>query len=361
MLSEKEYWFALSKCDEIGPARIKKLYDHFGSSTKIANASFKELIEVDGIGDFTASSIVRCISQNINKINIPDSNDISFVTLSENNYPELLKNIYDPPPIIYLKGSLLEKDSLAIAVVGTRRSTRYGEEMTKVLVKGMVDAGITVVSGLALGIDACAHRAALDNGGRTFAVLGCGLNNIYPFQNKRLAEDIERNGALISEFEIDAPPEIWNFPRRNRIISGLSLGTVVVEGSNDSGSLITARFALDQNREVFAVPGQAGNELSKGPHSLIKQGAKLVEGLDDILEELHIYVGKRNKANNEIDISKLTESEQALFKLISDQPEHIDILSLKSQMTPGQISSVLLELVFKGIIKELTGKYYVRG
>lgn len=213
-------------------------------------------------------------------------NKIKTLTLQDKNYPANLRHIYQPPSIIYFRGEVLLEDNIAVAVVGSRRATDYGLGNAERLGFELASRGVTVISGLARGIDTAAHKGALRAGGRTIAVLGSGLDVMYPSENKRLADEITRYGAVISEFEPDAPPARHNFPKRNRIISGLSLGVVIVEAAKRSGSLITADFALEQGREVFALPGKVGSFTSEGTHNLIKQGAKLIESIEDIVEEL---------------------------------------------------------------------------
>lgn len=354
-----KYWQALIKISELGPARIKNLYEQFKEPKKIWEASRDDLIGIAKIGQFLADKIIY--SREKIGINNADEIDpsIKTITLSDPSYPKNLYNIYDPPPILYVKGSILPQDSLSIAVVGTRRSSYYGENITKKLAKDLVNAGFTIVSGLAQGIDSISHISALEAKGRTFAVLGSGLNTIYPSNNKILSENIINNGALISEFPPNYPIEKWNFPRRNRIISGLSKGVLVVEGSIKSGALITAKYGLEQNREIFAIPGPVDRELSQGPNSLIKQGAKLVESADDILEELNIYFDKDNVLQPNFDISKFSNDEQLILKIILDQPEYIDNISQKINFPHSKTSSLISSLMLGGSIKELPGKYFV--
>lgn len=353
-----KYWQALIKISELGPARLKHLYEQFKDPIKIWEASRDDLIEIGKLGQFFAEKIAICK----NKIDLNDEEEfdpsIKTLTLSDPLYPKNLYNIYDPPSILYVKGSILPKDSLSIAVVGTRRSSFYGESITKKLVKDLVNAGITIVSGLAQGIDSISHISALEAKGRTFAVLGSGLNTIYPARNKKLAENIINNGALISEFPPNYPIEKWNFPRRNRIISGLSKGVLVIEGNIKSGALITAKYGLEQNREIFAAPGQIGKELSQGPNSLIKAGAKLVETADDILEELNIYFDKDETPKDKFDLSKFTLDEQSILKIIIEQPEYIDNISQKTSFAHHKTSSIISSLMLGGSIKELPGKFF---
>jgi DNA processing protein len=276
------------------------------------------------------------------------------------DYPELLKTIYDPPPLIYFKGRKEILNKRLIAIVGTRKPTSYGLSAAGEFAKQLSLLGFVIVSGFASGIDTAAHKGAFEAGGETVAVFGCGLDVIYPPDNIRLAEDIINSGCLISEFPPKTPTSNWTFPQRNRIISGLSRGVIVVEGSVDSGSLITAKSALDQGREVFAVPGAIESQNSKGPHWLIKQGAKLVESVEDILEELNIPIpadysgGEKAKK----DLSALLEGERAVYALLANEPLHIDVVSQRTGLPPQEVSSILMMLEVKGYIKQLPGKVF---
>lgn len=353
-----KYWQALIKISELGPARLKHLYEQFKDPRKIWEASSDDLVEIGKLGKYLAEKIILCK----NKIDLESVEEfdpsIKTLALSDPLYPKNLYNIYDPPTILYVKGSILLEDSLSIAVVGTRRSSYYGESITKRLVKDLVNAGFTIVSGLAQGIDSISHISALEAKGRTFAVLGSGLNTIYPAHNKKLAENIINNGALISEFPPNYPIEKWNFPRRNRIISGLSKGVLVIEGNIKSGALITAKYGLEQNREIFATPGQIDKELSEGSNSLIKAGAKLVETAEDILEELNIYFDKDETPKDNLDLSKFTLDEQSILKIIIEQPEYIDNISQKTNFAFQKTSSIISSLMLGGSIKELPGKFF---
>jgi DNA processing protein len=277
--------------------------------------------------------------------------NIRHVTVFEDNYPMLLKEIFTPPAILYYKGEL--PSSVAIGIVGSRKPTDYGRAVTKEISYSLASAGIAVVSGLALGIDAIAHEAALSAKGKTVAVLGCGLDQIYPTTNTKLAERILQSGAIISEYPPGMPPLRQNFPARNRIISGLSAGLVVTEAAEGSGSLITARDALEQNREVFAVPGAIYNLNSHGPNSLIKLGAKVVTSPEDIFQELGIE-GESVKVQPE----PKSEMESVIFRILSDGPKHIDGIIKESEKSHNEISSVLTLMEISGKIKHLGGMVY---
>ncbi|MDP1629236.1 MAG: DNA-processing protein DprA [bacterium] len=284
---------------------------------------------------------------------------IELIDLDDPRYPELLKETPDSPFCFYLKGKL-PANSYAIAIVGTRRSSAYGKQAAEFFSGSLARLGITVVSGLALGIDSEAHKSAIAAGGKTIAVLGTGLDNlsIYPPQNRALAKQIiETGGALVSEYPLDAKPESYHFPERNRIISGLSLGVLVIEAPEKSGALITANLALEQNREVFAVPGSIFSKTSLGPNELIKKGAKLVTGVNDILEELNI---KLDIINPEITALNLPLNEQKILKLVEEEPQNLDKIIQESKMHPSEVMSAVTMLEIKGLIKNLGGNNYVK-
>lgn len=288
---------------------------------------------------------------------------IKVLTIDDKEYPSSLKYIDDPPYIIYLSGNIKKEDLISIAVVGCRKPTIYGKMVTEKITLKLVKTGFTVVSGLARGIDTIAHKVTVENGGRTIAVLGSGLLNIYPYENRKLSSEIEKNGAVLSEFPLRTSPERFNFPRRNRIISGLSLGTLVVEAGELSGALITARFSLEQGREVFAIPGDINSLYSKGTNNLIKSGAKLVQDVTDIIEELknvlpEEFLNKRGQS--ELSNIKLTDIENKICSLLSFEPEHIDNLARKSNISINLLSSVLINLEIKGFIKQYPGKLFIK-
>ena len=300
-------------------------------------------------------------------------NKIIKVTIDDTSYPKNLRNIYNPPKTLYVNGAFSEQDETAIAVVGSRRASAYGIEMAEKLSFELALRGVTVVSGMAIGIDTAAHRGALKARGRTVAVLGSGHGHIYPPQNEELYEKIAASGAVVTEFGNDIEPLPYNFPQRNRIISGLSLGVVVVEAARNSGALITANFAAEQGREVFAVPGKISSTTSAGTNELIKDGAKLIQSVDDIFEELslkpvdavpedkrHAMGEKILKQAKAYVYNSLTDDERKLYKALSDEPVYIDELLNKAGLEPAKASKVLLSLELKRLIKELPGKNFVR-
>ncbi|MBN3039340.1 MAG: DNA-processing protein DprA [Candidatus Omnitrophica bacterium] len=286
---------------------------------------------------------------------------IKILNFADEEYPINLKYIFDPPASLNIKGSLLKEDSIAIAVVGSRRATYYGQHNAENLAFHLAAKGITIVSGLARGVDSAAHRGALKAGGRTIAVLGSGVDVIYPPENSKLAEDVARNGAVISEFPLGTPPFKQNFPRRNRIISGMSLGIVVIEAAKRSGALITANFALEQGREVFAIPGKIGSLTSQGTHSLIKDGAKLVESVEDIIEEIEsLRIYQDVKKQEALPLPGLSEEEKQIYDNITKEPSYIDDIMEKVIFSHGKLLNCLLRLEHKGLIKELPGKQFIR-
>src|SRR6266571_3396882 len=297
---------------------------------------------------------------------------VATLDLADEHYPAWLRAIPDPPPVLYCDGSVEPGDRQAVAIVGSRQATPYGLRLTETLAGELSALGFTIVSGFARGIDAAAHRAALAAGGRTIAVLGCGMDVDYPPGHARLREEIAGSGAVLTEFAPGTPPRATNFPRRNRIISGLALGVVVVEAAEDSGSLITARLALEQGREVFAVPGPIDAPTSRGPHGLLKQGAKLVETVNDIVEELLPQLetmrtplsqdfvatgagGRRPFAPKPPDLSP---EEQVVFRVIGREPLHLDDLTEQSRLSAAEVARILLGLELKALVHQLPGQQY---
>jgi DNA processing protein len=346
----------------IGFIRLKLLLDEFNSPAGIFRASIGELKSVRGIGQHTARAIKNANSDyNIDKeIALMKNFGVGITTLFDDDYPLNLKNIYDPPILLYTKGVFKANDESAIAIVGSRMCTYYGINTADKMASELACRGITVVSGLARGIDTAAHKGALKGNGRTIAVLGNGLSFVYPAENKVLAEQVICNGAVVSEFPMETPPYKQNFPRRNRIISGLSKAVLVVEAARKSGALITADFALEQGRDVFAVPGMADRLLSTGTNTLIKQGAKLIDNVNDILEELVMPVasGITKKTGNQV----LTEeSQKNIYSMLSDNPCHVDAIMQGTGIKTKQVQSTLLGMQIKGFVKKLPGGFYIRN
>ncbi|MFZ3048721.1 MAG: DNA-processing protein DprA [Desulfatirhabdiaceae bacterium] len=360
-------WFILKHVPGVGNLLFKRLIDRFQTPDQVFQASDHRLLSVEGI--------TPRLIQAIRKQKLPDiaqkdlelvyQKNIQLVTLADLNYPALLKEIPDPPPFLYVLGNL-ERMYPAIAVVGSRNATEYGITTTHRLCADLALLGLTVVSGMARGIDTAAHEGALQANGRTIAVLGSGLERIYPIENTALYHRIAESGAVISELPLLTWPDAHQFPQRNRIISGLTLGTVVVEASRNSGSLITARMALEQGREVFAVPGNIHSFKSMGTHTLIKSGAKLVEHARDIMDELSpLMIQPENvirKPNDAAAPSRqsvlLTPDEQAVMAELSLYPIHADDLVRKLSLKPGKLGSLLIQLELKGLIRQAAGNYY---
>jgi len=364
--SELKSWLALFTVPKVGPVRYIFLVKHFGSPEKVLSASKEELAELPDIGPVIASNIKNKVFWDKAKEQqkLLEKNQVQVVTFKDEKYPQNLLSIYDPPPFLFVKGEIKKEDRNAVAIVGCRSASVYGKRITERIGRELTRRGITIVSGMARGIDSIGHLAALKENGRTLAVFGSGLDIIYPGENKKLAEKILSNGAILSEFFLGTKPEAPNFPRRNRLISGLSLGVVIVEAGTKSGALLTAHCALEQNREVFAIPGNLGAKNSEGTNKLIKQGAKLVTSVEDILEELKITTegGKSSSSVlSQEDLSHLTEKEKDIFKLISDEPHHIDKIATQACVNVSEALSLLLSLELKGLVKQLSGKMFVRA
>jgi len=358
-------WFYLKSVPGIGHLLCKRLIDRFESPQNVIQAPEQDLLQVSGLTRRHVLAIKdHRLPDNIEtELRLIARKNYRIVTLTDPDYPRLLREIPDPPPILYVYGRL-EGDSANLAVVGSRHATGYGLNTTKDLCESLVAYNMTIVSGMARGIDTAAHEGALAAGGRTIAVLGSGLEQIYPAQNRKLFHRIAENGAVVSEFSLMAKPEAHHFPIRNRVISGMSLGAVVVEASKKSGSLITARLAAEQNREVFAVPGSIQSFKSTGTHTLIKQGAKLVEHAQDIIEELAPLVQfsarsqKKTTANPETNLAMLSDDETRVFHALEPYPMHVDVLARKISMESGQLLSILLNLELNGLVQQSPGKLF---
>jgi DNA processing protein len=346
-----KYWLALNKVEGLGPVRLRRLLEEYRDPKSICT-----------IFNYPVTEIAE-------ELAALERLGARTITIDDGQYPAHLRNIHDPPPVLYVKGEMLETDRKAIAIVGTRRPTRYGLETAERFAGQLAALGITIVSGLALGIDTAAHRGALQAGGRTIAVLGSGIDQIYPSSNRILAKEIEQHGTLVTEFQLGQQPDKWTFPQRNRIISGLSLGVIMVEGHYDSGAMITAKEALDQGREVFAVPGNVQLEQSKGPHWLIKQGAKLVENVQDVLDELNLPrmtndqclpAGQAGQmTNGGRGYPELNEEEKKVVAGLSFEPKHLDVICQESGLPINQVSSLLLMMEIRKIVRQLPGKMFV--
>ncbi len=366
-------WLALRGVKGLGAGTLSRLVLHFGSPRNVQTASVGDLTQHTGISVAIAERIRQApdgqvISAIQREMTAVERGTFTVLSILDGEYPPRLKTIADPPPLLYVTGQLDECDQQAIAIVGARKASSTGRAFTHALSRELATLGITIVSGLARGIDKSAHEGALEGMGRTVAVLGCGIDQTYPQEHQSLRLRVEEQGAILSEFPPGSAPHAHHFPQRNRIISGMSLGVVVTEAAEKSGSLITARFAIEQNREVFAIPGSVSSETSRGPHQLIKQGAKLVEGIEDILEELLPQLKGVSheswKEQCEAAIPpppELEVDEAALYHHISLEPITLDELLSQSIATPSEVMSLLLSLEMKGVIRQVAGSRYIRS
>ncbi len=372
-----EKWLKLIRADRVGPSTFTKFIKHFGSVDRALGASVSELAKIDGVGLKIAERIAttRAKFDAASELELAQKLGVWIISLDDERYPPVLKQIYDPPPVLYIKGNLTRQDNLCISIVGSRRCSLYGQEQSSRFAHFLSSAGFTICSGMARGIDTAAHQGALSAGGRTIAVQGCGLANIFPPENKKLFELIAESGACISELPLRYEPFSENFPPRNRIIAGLSLGTIVVEAGLNSGALITARAALEYNREVMAVPGKIDSPLSKGAHQLIKQGAKLIESVADVTETLG-YIGEQlqdhvsaaaTKASESMERSlfdasnlKLSGDERKTYDCLNKEPLHIEQIIADTELTAGSVNAALISLRLKGLIKQLPGSLFVK-
>lgn len=353
-----KYWVGFNIVPRIGPAKFRALLDHFGDLETAWRAEAQELklagLDRGGIENLLATRSMISLDEEMEKI---EREGARVLTWEDPTYPTSLLNIHGPPPVLYVKGEILPGDEWAVAVVGTRNATVYGREATRAIAGDLARNGVTIVSGLAHGIDAEAHRVALEAGGRTIAVLGCGIDIIYPRQNAKLAQAIVEQGALVTEYPLGTPPEGGNFPPRNRIISGLSLGVVIVEAGERSGALITADYALEQGREVFAVPGNIFRKGSKGTNNLIREGAKPVLSVQDILEELNLTMVSQQMEVREVVPENETES--TLLEYITAEPTHIDEIGRQSGLPISVVSSTLAMMELKGMVRQVGGMNYI--
>jgi len=352
------YWVGFSKVPGIGPARFRNLLDYYGDVESAWQANLGELRAI-GLDRRSVESFAKVrgtldLDAELNKL---DKLGVTILTWDSPAYPRLLKSISNPPIVLYIRGNLTEDDEWALAVVGTRRATVYGKECTRRLVRGLVENKLAVVSGLAYGIDTEAHKTAVEVGGRTLAVLGCGVDIIYPAENRKLSQAIIEHGALVSEYPLGTRPESGNFPYRNRIISGLSLGTLIVEGAIQSGARITADNALEQGRDVFAVPGSILSKSSAGPNHLIQNGAKLVTHINDILEELNLTLMVQQTEARAIIPDN--DVEAVLLQHMSSEPVHVDDLGRVTNLSASEIASTLTMMELKGMVRQVGGMNYI--
>ncbi len=368
---DRECLAALTFVPEIGPLTIKKLLSFFGSARAVFEAP-KERLEASGIGERKIEGILRFAGwKDVRRmLERARESGMKVLTSESGEFPEQLKNISDCPPLLYVNGDILEEDKYALGIVGTRTPTHYGKVHAENIAAGLAKKGFTIVSGLARGIDSAAHKGALRAGGRSIGVMGSGLDVPYPPENYVLMQKLASSGAVVSEFTPGTGPNKENFPRRNRIISGLSLGVLVVEAGKNSGSLITANYALDQGKEVFAIPGNISSAVSSGTNELIKSGAKVVTGIDDIIEELAPVLkgflsreaisnasGQEPARQAELKAA-LAPGERQVVEALGPEPVHIDEIARQLGMGASQIMGILLQLELKGIVKQVAGKKF---
>lgn len=357
-MEEKAYWVGWNLVKGVGAVRFKQLLDFFGSAELAWNAPGSALLSAG-----MPQKVIDRHYQIKNQVDLDrimdriSANAIRVVTWEEDEYPRRLKEINQSPPVLFIKGSINVEDDWAVAVVGTRRVTPYGRQVADELGRFLAQNGVTVISGLARGVDAIAHHAALEAGGRTIAVLGSGVDVIYPPEHRKLATEIIQQGALVSDYPVGTQPDGVNFPPRNRIISGLSLATVVVEAGEKSGALITAEFAVDQGKDVFAVPGSILNAQSEGTNRLIEQGARPLLKFGEILETLQLEQIPEKQLTRKL--NPMTSIEQTLFSQLTSDPTHIDQLCEKTGLSITDVSATLTMMELKGLVSQVGGMNYI--
>ncbi|MEW5723592.1 MAG: DNA-processing protein DprA [Thermodesulfobacteriota bacterium] len=359
------HWLALALTPGVGARTYRRLLEAFGTPEAVFQASAADLGRVPRLHRTAREALTRFdrgprVAEELEAIR---RKGFHLVTLPDEEYPARLKEIFDPPPVLWVAGDLRPVDLAAVAIVGSRGATDWGRQTSAQLAGELAAAGVTVVSGAALGIDAAAHKGALEAGGRTIGILGCGLDVVYPRPNQDLLRRIPEQGALITEFPLGTEPKPGHFPQRNRIISGLCVGVVVVEAGEKSGALITARTALEQNREVMAVPGRAGALKSRGTNALLKEGATLIESGRDVIELIGRQLGAA--AAKPAEAPKpgpvLTEDERMVLEALGEEPVHVDALGRKLGLTPPKLAPILLNMELCGLVRQLPGMRYIRN
>lgn len=360
------YWIGLSSIPGIGRTTFRRLVSRFGSPQHAFAATRDDLKSVDRLSDAVIDDMHAHTWREFAERELTHAREasVAIITEEDHRYPEQLRKIPDAPLYLYVRGTLTPDDGNAIAIVGTRRPTQYGLTMTRRIAHALASAGCTIISGMARGIDTSAHRGALAAQGRTIAVLGSGIDVPYPPENRGLMNEIIESGrgAVISENPFGTQPEPGYFPARNRIISGLAHGTVIIEASSDSGSLITADYTVKQGRKLFAVPGNIGSPVSRGPNNLIRQGAVLVECAQDILSAIPGARMDADPKNSRSETSiVLTDEEDSVFRRVTCDPKHIDVIMSEAGMTAGRINGILMTLELKGLVRQLSGKYYIQS
>ncbi len=358
-MRDVRYWIAFNRVNGIGPAKVRALIDHFGDLEQAWPAAPIDL-KAAGLDRKAIESLLQTrsaldLDRELDRV---EKFGAEIIIWDDPDYPPLLRNIPDAPPVLYVKGQLTAADrEWTIAIVGTRKASAYGRQAAETLAEELTRNGITIVSGLARGIDAAAHEAALKAGGRSIGVLACGIDQVYPPEHKRLADRLTEHGALITEMPIGSPPEAGTFPARNRIISGLALGTIVIEAGETSGALITADRALEQGREVFAVPGNIFSKASLGTNRLIKEGATLITSAQDVMEALNLKMIVEHSEARAVIPEDATEAK--LLSLISHDPVHVDQIVHDSGLPITQVSSTLAMMELKGMVRQIGAMQYV--
>ena len=358
ILDSRGYWIGLNLVRGIGAVRLQALLDHFGDAESAWKA---KPVELRSAG--LSAKIVERFLQVRSSVDLEQiwdqiaSQNIQVLTWEDEAYPPRLKEIEQPPPVLYVRGEVLDEDIWAVAIVGTRRITPYGRQITEQITARLAANGVTIVSGLARGVDAVAHQAALKAGGRTIAVLGSGVDRIYPPEHRALAEQMMSRGAIISDYAVGTPPEAANFPPRNRIISGLSMAVIVIEAGETSGALITAEFAAEQGREVFAVPGNILAPQSKGTNRLIQQGARPLVDARDVLDVLNLTRVPEQRAARKI--LPIDETEAQLLSALGDEPLHVDEIRNQTGLPVEKVSAALVMMELKGMVRHVGGMQYV--
>jgi DNA processing protein len=355
-----EYWIALSRIDGIGPSKTLRLFERFDSLEQAWQATPLEL-QGAGLVLKSAQAVARARQTMDVAAELPklDAAGVQAITWEDNRYPKLLRHIANPPAVLYMRGELRPEDELAVAVVGTRLPSPYGRQVAQKLAGELAAKGVTIASGLARGIDAEAHRAAIAAGGRTMAVLGSGLDVMYPREHAGLARDVAQHGAVLSDYPLGTKPDAVHFPARNRIVSGLSLGTIVIEAGDTSGALITARFAGEQGRDVFAVPGSIFSKQSLGVHRLLQDGAKLVATVQDVLDELNLGLVAHQLEMPVTAAAPADPVEAALLASLSSEPRHIDEVARVVELPVSRVSSALTLMELKGLVRQVGALSYV--
>ncbi|KUO58750.1 hypothetical protein APF79_06185 [bacterium BRH_c32] len=365
----RNYYFinSILKIDGIGIQKTIQLLSSFEDLDFIANSNIESITTIQGISPTQASQLLKINSdENFIKSEFDkyasflEKNNTGLITYLDKDYPYLLKNIYSPPLYLFIKGEITKTDLSAVAIVGTRLPSAYGKIQAEYFASALSKNNVTVISGMARGIDTIAHRNALQNGGRTIAVMGTGMDVIYPSENRNLFNSIIENGAVITEYDYETKPDAQNFPRRNRIISGLSLGTIVIETRINGGAMHTANYAIEQNRDVFAVPGNISSKLSEGTNQLIKENrAKLITNIDDVLYDLNIP--KLKTTSDEKNIPELNFFEEKIYQILNDEPKQVDEISSLANINTSDCLVNLFGLEMKGVIRQLPGMFFIRN